>query len=387
MSYSITDFLGLGNVLNTFVEENSFRIIIQIETLPHEVVCPDCGRTTKRVHDYRWQLIKCLPYRGKNVYLRLRKRRFVCECRKRIYEQYTFLSRYNRMTKDVYASIFNDCRTTDSYKSIAQRHNVSFNTVARVINFYDRTIQKCPKVLSIDEFKGNTGGNKYNCILCNPKDKEVLDILPSRSQNELMDQFRGLEGRENVKIFITDMYKPYAELAKIYFHNAKIVVDKYHYHRQVNWAMERVRKRIQKAQRPQERKLLKGSRKLLSKALNSLNGEDKLAVERMLALKDDLYKAWLLKEEFLLIRNCKNSEEGRSFLTRWLELAKSAELPEFDECIKAFTNWFEYILNSLDTPYTNGFVEGKNNKIKVLKRNAYGLQNFERFRKRILLSC
>ena len=107
----------------------------------------------------------------------------------------------------------------------------------------------------------------------------------------------------------------------------------------------------------------------------------------MLALNDDLYKAWLLKEEFLLIRNCKNSEEGRSFLTKWLELAKSAELAEFDECIKAFTNWFEYILNSLDTPYTNGFVDGKNNKIKVLKRNAYGLQNFERCRKRILLSC
>ncbi|HCY48990.1 MAG TPA: hypothetical protein DHU79_01880 [Clostridiales bacterium] len=68
-------------------------------------------------------------------------------------------------------------------------------------------------------------------------------------------------------------------------------------------------------------------------------------------------------------------------------LARSFNLREFDDCIRAFTNWFEYILNSLDTPYTNGFVEGKNNRIKVLKRNAYGVQNFERFRKRILLSC
>lgn len=70
----------------------------------------------------------------------------------------------------------------------------------------------------------------------------------------------------------------------------------------------------------------------------------------MLALDDDLYKAWLLKEEFLLIRNCKDSEEGKGFLTKWLELARSTELQEFDECIKAFTNWFEYILNSLDNP-------------------------------------
>lgn len=387
MSYSTTDFLGLGNVSGTLVEKNSTQIVIRIETQPHEVVCPCCGKKTSRVHDYRWQKIKSLPYGGKDVYLLLRKRRYVCQCGKRFSEKYDFLSRYHRMTRQVFASILNDCKTTTSYKSIALKHNVSFNTVARVINFYDRTIHKCPEVLSIDEFKGNAGGEKYNCILCNPKQKIVLDILQSRSQNALMDYFRRLKGRENVKIFVTDMYKPYAELAKIYFKNAKIVIDKYHYFRQVTWAMERVRKRIQKEQRAQERKLLKGSRRLLAKSSVELNKEDRLALERLLLLNEDLYLAWLLKEEFLLIRNCKNSEEGRVFLTKWLELAKSTNLQEFNDCIKAFTNWFEYILNSLDTPYTNGFVEGKNNKIKVLKRNAYGVRNFARFRKRILLSC
>lgn len=107
----------------------------------------------------------------------------------------------------------------------------------------------------------------------------------------------------------------------------------------------------------------------------------------MLALSEELYKAWLLKEEFLLIRNSKNNEEGRDFLTKWLRLTRSFDLREFDDCIRAFANWFEYKLNSLDTPYTNGLVEGKNNRIKALKRDAYGVQNFERFRKRILLSC
>lgn len=202
-----------------------------------------------------------------------------------------------------------------------------------------------------------------------------------------MDYFRDLEERENVKIFVTDMYKPYAEPAKIYFRNAKTVIDKYHYYRQVNWAMERVRKRIQKEQRPQERKLLKGNRRLLSKTPSSLKTEEWPTLERMLALSEELYKAWLLKEEFLLIRNSKNNEKGRGFLTKWLRLARSFNLREFDDCIRAFANWFEYILNSLDTPYTNGFEEGKNNRIKALKRNAYGVQNFERFRKRILLSC
>lgn len=186
--------------------------------------------------------------------------------------------------------------------------------------------------------------------LCNPQKGKVLDILPSRKQNDLMDYFRDLKEKENVKVFVTDMYKPYAEPAKIYFRNAKIVIDKYHYYRQVNWAMERVRKRIQKEQRPQERKLLKGNRRLLSKTSSSLKTEEWPVLERMLALSEELYKAWLLKEEFLLIRNSKNNKEGRGFLTKWLRLARSFNLREFDDCIRAFANWFEYILNSLDTP-------------------------------------
>jgi len=59
-------------------------------------------------------------------------------------------------------------------------------------------------------------------------------------------------------------------------------------------------------------------------------------------------------------------------------------LPEFKDAIIAFSNWFEYILNSKRTHLTNGFTKGKNNKIKGLKRNAYVYQNFKRFRNRIL---
>ena len=64
MSYSITDFLGLKNVLCTFVEENSLRRIVKIETQPHEVVCPCCDRKTKRIHDYLWQIVKLSPKRN-----------------------------------------------------------------------------------------------------------------------------------------------------------------------------------------------------------------------------------------------------------------------------------------------------------------------------------
>ena len=67
MSYSITDFLGLKNVLCTFIEENSLRRVVKIETQPHKVVRPCCGRKTKRIHDYRWQIVKLSPKRNPEI--------------------------------------------------------------------------------------------------------------------------------------------------------------------------------------------------------------------------------------------------------------------------------------------------------------------------------
>ena len=62
----------------------------------------------------------------------------------------------------------------------------------------------------------------------------------------------------------------------------------------------------------------------------------------------------------------------------------SCELEEFDKCSRTIFNWQKYILNSFTCTYTNGYTEGVNNKIKVLKRNAYGVRSFWRFKNRIM---
>ena len=77
----------------------------------------------------------------------------------------------------------------------------------------------------------------------------------------------------------------------------------------------------------------------------------------------------------------KSSEEGRQRLVDWFEVM---DLPEFYDCTKAYHNWFNEIINAMDVPWTNGYIEGCNNKTKVLKRISYGMRNFSNFRKRIL---
>ena len=274
-----------------------------------------------------------------------------------------------------------------SFTSIAKEVNLSVSTVIR---FFDMLAfdapKQLPQVLSIDEFKGNTGKEKYQVIITNPADRTVIDILPDRKQSHLISYFKqwNRDERNAVKFFVSDMWKPYAELSEIYLKEAIPLVDKYHYVRQVIWAFERVRKRIQKKYGKENRLLFKHSKKLLTMRRCKLKPEQLEKVEYLLYFNDDLRSAYYLKELFYEILDCTNGTKGKELLSKWILIAQNSRLKDYQDCVTTFQNWSKSIFNTFDYPYTNGFTEGCNNKIKVLKRNAYGYRNFNRFRKRIL---
>ena len=180
------------------------------------------------------------------------------------------------------------------------------------------------------------------------------------------------------------MWKPYAEISEIYFKQAIQLVDKYHYIRQVIWAFERVRKRIQKKYGKENRLLFKHSKRLLTMRRNKLKPEQLEKVEYILYFNDDLRSAYYLKELFYEILDCECKTKGKELLSKWILIAQNSRLKDYHDCATTLQNWSKAIFNTFDHPYTNGFTEGCNNKIKVLKRNAYGYRNFNRFRKRIL---
>jgi transposase len=105
-------------------------------------------------------------------------------------------------------------------------------------------------------------------------------------------------------------------------------------------------------------------------------------------LKDispELEEGYQLKEMFLDIINHSTYEEAETELINWIKLCKESKISEFIEASNTIENWLPHIVNSfIDKRYTNGFTEGTNNKIKVIKRNAFGYKNFQIFRKRIL---
>lgn len=388
-SNCIANLIDLKGVSIKKVQQaNSYiKIFIETKAMPHK--CPCCGLKTAKIHDYRNQTIKDLPFQLKDAYLVLRKRRYVCSCGKKFYETYHFLPRYQQRTRRLSFKIIELLRSTHSMKSVAEQLNVSTSTVTRLIDTINYEIPtSLPTILSIDEFKGNTDAGKYQCILVDAEKHKVLDILPDRTQAHLCTYFRQFsrKEREKVKFFISDMWQPYVDLATAFFPNATIITDKYHFMRQVTWAIENVRKRLQKTMPANLRKYYKRSHRLILSRYNKLSDENKKACDLMLLYNDDLRAAHGLKEWFWNICNTTQYKEQRIEFRRWIDFAEHSGIPEFIKCATTFRHWIKPILNALKYGHTNGPTEGFNNKIKVLKRNSYGIRNFMRFRTRIIHS-
>ena len=238
--------LEMEDVIVTSFKHHSDFVEIYLDLKPQKCACPECKSTENTVHDYRTQRIKDIPILGKHTVLVLRKRRYRCkQCGKRFAQPVPFLPRYYRMTNRLSAFVINKLADTVTFTSVAKEAGISVSTAVRIFSVVNYRIPKeLTKVLAIDEFKGNTRGEKYQCIITDPENKVVLDILPNRYETSVMKYLRSSE-RSKVKYFVSDMWKPYSRIADALLPEAVQLVDKYHYVRQAIWAFDAVRKRAQ----------------------------------------------------------------------------------------------------------------------------------------------
>ena len=286
--------LGLQGLNITNVEENEKAIFIYAEMERKEHRCVSCGTATNTVHDYRSQTVKDIPAFGKLVQIILRKRRYRClQCGKRFYEKVNFLPKYHRTTTRLTSFVLDRLRDERSFTSVAKEVNLSTSTVIRRFDLVSYPKAKLSEALSIDEFKGNTDGEKYQCILTDPLNKTVLDILPERYSHYLAQYFKRFPKaeREKVTVFVSDMWKTYANTADIWFQNATQIIDKYHWIRQAVWAFENVRKLEQKKLGSELRKYFKRSKSLLVKRYDQLKPHQQQEVNVMLYYSPTISRA------------------------------------------------------------------------------------------------
>ena len=269
---------------------------------------------------------------------------------------------------------------------------------------YPEHVKKLPKIISFDEFKADTSEGKYAFIVNDPIHRKAIDILPERKKEYLIQYFTYCENRHSVEYVISDMYEPYLLVQQIMFPKAKYVVDKFHYTRYIMDALDKVRIRLQKeyGYNSWQYRMLKNKKNvtLLRKYSNDINWYtysqrfrnghmvDELKIEirnKILGINKELENAYLLKELFLDIIHYSIYEYAENEIKEWIETVRSYNIEEMNNAASTIENWLPYIVNSfIDKRFSNGFTEGLNNKIKVIKRIGFGYRNFKFFRLRIM---
>lgn len=367
-------------------EENSnLEAFIEMPVKEHR--CPHCSHTTTYIKDYRLQKVKDLSLVGKPLIVTIRKRRYICKnCNSTFSENNPYIKRYCHFPQRFYLEVIKETFDLQSFSAIARRFGTSVTSIIRWFDNINYPKAELPNCIAIDEFKGNAGGEKFQCNLADPVKHKIIDILPNRDSEDLYKHFLEYpyEKRAKVKKVVMDLSTLFRSVAEKIFPEAKIIADKFHVIRVVTNSLENVRKRIQKELHDTKRKWFKRSHYLLLKKHESLTEEDIIELNRMLNSSRELEQAWVLKELFYEIFRKETRPEAKKELGNWLSLADELSIPEFQHCITTFTNWRTEIANIVGETISNGFIEGSNNKIKVLKRISFGVQNFERFRNRIL---
>lgn len=187
----------------------------------------------------------------------------------------------------------------------------------------------------------------------------IIDILPTRDKNFLFNYFKKVPNKERqgVKFFVSDMSNTFKSVKNRFFKTSIHIVDRYHFIRQVSWALENVRKRIQKDISYKLRKYFKKSRNLFIKPASKLTTDQAKEVYLMLDFSNDLKLTYRLKELFYCVPcgyqyvlTQPNRVRATKSLREWIKRAEESNLKEFKSCTTAFNKWFDEICNFFDYP-------------------------------------
>ena len=351
--------------------------------------CPSCKATTSNIHDYRNQRIKHISYGGYETFLILKKARLICpNCGKKFYYNYNdIVNPKFRCSNELFNKIIDELKNTSmTVKEVAKSNFVSPGVVNRL---QWNNVDTLPERIGIDEFKGNCNKSKYLFHIYDLDSGNTIEILETRKFEDIVSFFNRVSNRNNIKLVTMDLYDPFRNAVKAKLKKAIIVADRFHYTRIVGNALDQLRIDIWRNCKGKEKKYFKNLKKCLLADIEKVPKERVNKIQEKLnyafEFSPELKYAYELYQSFLRIKDGEDYTERAKRFSDWLNDALSSTLKEFESAANTLLRWHKEILNSLNTSYTNSSTEGKNNKIKVIKRIAYGYRNLINFTNRIKL--
>lgn len=393
----IENLIELQDIKVTFVNVNNGVVEIQAESKTHSVVCPKCNKITYKVHDYRIQSYEHLPICDKATILHLKIHRYVCECdfNHPFDEAFWFIRKYQPHTIPFEEFIFK-LTYKNTIKNVAELFGFSENKVQRIFNHYAKikiaSKEKEPFIfLGIDDI-AKSKGHVYYTVIYNHETGNVVALIDGRTKEHVVKYIKKnftKEQRESVLAVSLDMSKTYAAAVLECFPNAAPVTDRFHISQALHVTVDKARKHIQNKIRKEDgdKKKVFGIRWAFLKNHEDLKVEEENLLEQVCSEYPMLRTCYELKEEFRTFFNITNIDEARVYIDYFSALVAESEIPELQSFCKTLNNWREYILNYYYFFISNGPTEGRNHKLKNIKRRGYGYRNIDNFRLRIYSEC
>ena len=357
--------------------ESSDHIEVAAKYAEEEADCPRCRRPTWQVHEWRQQRKRDAQIWGKPVWLVLWKRRFRCRvCRHVFTEDDPACGRRRRTTLRLRRQVAKEAQEA-SVKAVSRWHGVSEGLVQRswLETYAQTSAPSKPHVfLGLDAFCVRRPGVMWTG-LWDLQTRKAVAVVAGQRQRDVEKLLERHVQRDQVQAVVIDLAEPERQAIHIALPQAAIVADKFHVVALVHQALLEVRG---------GRRLPGNDAWLLHRNIERLGPADTTRLAGILRSDSTLAEAWRLKEGLRAVYRARSGHRATGALRQWLLDAEASGLRPFQRTARTLAKWQAELLNYWRFPLTNAMVEGKHNRVKVLKRRACGYRNDKSFLLRIL---
>lgn len=375
VTYRSTSFLG-----------NS--IIFSAEMTDKFIRCPQCGGRHTTFKGQKTRLFKMGPFGRKQALLQLQFHRLECiECNHLWWPQLSFMIGKHRYTRSFAMTVL-DLLRFGTIKDVANYLRVGWDLIkgihkSKLQSLYKKMPVHKIKYLGIDEFSLRKGHN-YMTIFVDLRTGRIINAVEGRSANAISPFLKIVSQKsKKLKAIAMDMSRPYSSAVTGHLPHVDIVFDRYHIMAIMNTAIETLRREQQRTLADSDKKYLKGCRFLLLSNYNSLDNNRQTKLNTLLEINKPLFVIHSMKEQLRLLWSQPNRHEALQFLNQWIFDALAVGPKALIKVGLTLLKHRKGILNYFPHQITSGPIEGTVNKIKTLKRQAYGFRDMEYFKLRL----
>lgn len=351
--------------------------------------CSHCHSFKVIQRGFKIRCLRTLPIGHKKIFLVIKMRRFYCEhCQRTRFEDLLIAERKKHYTRVLERYVMDLCQRM-TIRDVEEHTGLHWATVKAIdrrrLRRHLPSVSELRKLryLGIDE----VSLKKRHRYLTNVVDLEtgrVVYVGEGRGERSIAAFFKRLKRlKVPLRAIAMDMWRPYVRAVKSRFPKVALVYDAFHILRDYSLMLDALRAQEYTKLKGPMKKIIKGARFLLLRGQEKLSISAKEKLRALLHLNKSLYIAYVLKEDLRRLWRCESRREAIRLFFDWLRKALNSGVRKLVEFALKMKRHARAILNYFRYPLSTAKVEGLNNKIKVIKRKAYGYRDVEYFKLKI----